>query len=325
MSTTSHPLISIGIPTHNRAGTYLKGAIECTLNQTYPNIEIIVADNCSTDHTELVVKSHEDPRVRYFGHKENIGANNNFNFCVNAAQGEFFLLLHDDDRIDPDFIEVCVNALSGNTNTGLIRTGTRLIDASDKVLFERPNPVKGLSAAEFFLAWFNNQTTFYFCSTLYNTAKLKAIGGFYTKHNLFQDVAAAAQILTNSNRIDIEDVKASFRMHEESVGSSARTTAWCEDSLELVDTICGLFPDHADILRRKGMPFFCRMNYTYAATLPSPVLRLWTYLKVARMFNYADSPLDYFVMDDIRPRLRSTWKKIKGLIVNISNRSRGCR
>src|SRR4030042_2488708 len=130
MTANTYPLVTIAIPTYNRADGFLKEAIRSALNQTYSNIEIIVSDNCSVDNTTTVVKSFNDPRIRYFKHKENIGANNNFNFCVEQARGAYFLLLHDDDLIDDDFIDVCMKAAEYNTDIGLIRTGTRVIDSA---------------------------------------------------------------------------------------------------------------------------------------------------------------------------------------------------
>ncbi len=52
-----------------------------------------------------------DERVRYVRHEENIGPNNNFNACLKLARGTYFLLLHDDDRLDPDFAAYCMDAL----------------------------------------------------------------------------------------------------------------------------------------------------------------------------------------------------------------------
>lgn len=66
------PLVTIAIPTYNRADLYLKQAIQCSLNQTYSNIEIIVSDNCSDDDTEAVVKSFIYTHIRYFKHEKNI-------------------------------------------------------------------------------------------------------------------------------------------------------------------------------------------------------------------------------------------------------------
>ncbi len=54
---THSPLITIAIPTYNRANGYFKQTLESVLCQTYEYIEIIVSDNCSTDNTEELVNS----------------------------------------------------------------------------------------------------------------------------------------------------------------------------------------------------------------------------------------------------------------------------
>ena len=56
--------VSVIIPTYNRA-EFLRIAILSALNQTFKDIEIIVADDKSTDHTQDVVKSFKDKRIRY--------------------------------------------------------------------------------------------------------------------------------------------------------------------------------------------------------------------------------------------------------------------
>ena len=114
------PLVSIGIPTFNRAEGFLIDAIKSATRQSYSNIEIIIADNCSADNTESVVQSIGDPRILYFRHDHNIGPENNFNFCLNQVKGAFFLLLHDDDLIDKDFVEVCLQAADHPTHYGFI-------------------------------------------------------------------------------------------------------------------------------------------------------------------------------------------------------------
>ena len=52
----ANPLITIGIPTYNRV-SLLKGCVESALAQSYPNIEVIVSDNASTDDTLAFLQS----------------------------------------------------------------------------------------------------------------------------------------------------------------------------------------------------------------------------------------------------------------------------
>ena len=70
----NHPLISIGIPTYNRP-IGLEKTINCFINQTYKNIEIIISDNNSKDPKvqQLCEKySIQDSRIKYFRQKERL-------------------------------------------------------------------------------------------------------------------------------------------------------------------------------------------------------------------------------------------------------------
>ena len=288
-------LVTIAIPTCNRAGSYLQQALESVLKQTYPHFEVIVADNASNDETSQVVQSYTDARIRYFRHEENIGANNNFNFCLEQARGEFFLLLPDDDLIDQDFIEVCIDSIGNDTNIGIVRTGMRLIDSSGKVIAEKTNSVKGLSTEDFILAWFKGKTWPYLCNSLFNTRKLLEIGGFKSKCDLFQDVIAEMRVAARSGRIDIEDIKASSRKHPGDRTSAAKVVDWCEDSLELLDVLCQLVTNKKQLIRRSGMKFFSWINYNRAHAVQSVRERIRLYAVVFRMFEYHYSPITFLL------------------------------
>lgn len=303
------PLITIGIPTYNRANSYLGQTLHSALGQTYENIEIIVSDNCSQDNTEELVRGFSDPRIRYIRQSENIGSNNNFNVCIAQAKGDFCLLLPDDDLIDGDFIESCVKASAETPEVGIIRTGTRLINSDGTTYYEQQNPAAGLTTTDFFLAWFDNKITFYVCSTLFNRKRLQEIGGIKSRHNLFQDVIAEFKLAARYGRVDIMDVKASFRRHEENIGSAAKISAWCEDSLELLDVMCSLIPANSSLIRDKGMDYFCKKMYVYTSKLQSPFERLITYYNIYKMFEYRHSPLRFFYSKKIKyyiERLRAS-------------------
>jgi glycosyltransferase involved in cell wall biosynthesis len=286
----TRPLVTIGISTYNRADGYLKEALASALAQSYPNLEIVVSDNCSSDGTEALVESFADPRIRYFRQEVNIGANNNFNFCLEQARGEYFLLLHDDDLIDPDFITACMDAAGHTTHAGLIRTGTRVIDAAGNVKSQRKNQPEGSTVADFVMSWFEKKTSLFLCSTLFHTQALKAIGGFQSPKNLYQDVVAEVKLVAERGWIDVSDVKASFRRHGDNAGSAARIGDWCDDSLYLLEVMCEAAPERAQEIRDTGMLYFCKQNYGRAARIPSRLERLKAYVVVYRKFHYVLSP-----------------------------------
>lgn len=311
MTSDRKPLVTIGIPTYNRAGGLLRFALESALAQTYPKLEIIVSDNCSTDGTEDLVRSYDDPRLHYVKQEHNLGANGNFNFCVQSAHGAYFLLLHDDDLIDPDFVEVCIEAADGRTDIGFIHTGNRLIDGDGTVLAE--HPIRGFTPgpAGFALDWFGQKFGVYLCSTLYNTEGLQRIGGFDPGHQLVEDLLACAELAVASGRVAVSDVKASFRNHEANKGAGADYAAWCKDSQEFLDRTCRLLPDDAERLTAAGKPFLCRMNFDIARRTPSVWRRVNAYFGVARAFDYAASPIEYAIKRDFKPRLRRMKRRFR--------------
>jgi len=109
----SYPLITIAIPTYNRVG-FLAEALNSVQRQTYPNLEILVGDNASTDDTESLVRaaSAMDKRIRYIRNPENVGMRNNWNMLLYEATGEYFLLLSDDDALEPGAIEKLLNSFN---------------------------------------------------------------------------------------------------------------------------------------------------------------------------------------------------------------------
>jgi glycosyltransferase involved in cell wall biosynthesis len=299
----NRPLVTIGIPTYNRADGYLREALADALAQTYAPLEIVVSDNASTDATPERVRAMADERVRYVRHETNIGGNANFNACLEHARGAYFLLLHDDDRIDPDFVSSCMDAFARadpDAPPGLIRTGTRVIDAAGEVISERRNEASSGSAAELMLSWFERRTSMYFCSTLYRTEALRAVGGFTSPHGLYIDVIAAVRIAADHPVLDVPDVKASFRRHGGNHGGVRSIEAWCEDSRYLLDLAAEAAGDRADELRSVGLRYFTTNNYSRVARLAGASVRARAYWTVYRYFGFRASPLRFVAMRRLR-------------------------
>lgn len=117
----SQPLVSIGIPTYNRA-SLLKRSIESALNQDYKNIEILISDNASTDETESVCLfySDKDTRLKYYRQPKNRGPAENFTEVLERSSGLFFMWLGDDDWIDVAYVSSCVQQLIQDPTMSLI-------------------------------------------------------------------------------------------------------------------------------------------------------------------------------------------------------------
>ncbi len=301
MSDCTNCLVSIGIPTYNRANSYLRDALRSAVSQTYNNIEIIVSDNCSQDNTESVVKAFDDPRIRYYRQTENIGPVKNRNFCLEQSRGDYFVMLLDDDLIDDDFISTCMDAVRYHTEVGVILTGMREIDSQGKVLSASRNMLGGCSTADFILGWFERKVPLYLCNMVFNTKRLKQLGGLHSKTDTgYDDVAACVHLAAKYGRVDIVDTKASFRRHGSNIGDMFHYSEWCEDSRYLLDVMCNMAPEHASVIIKKGTPYFCHRNYGRVARIKSPVERFHAYLTVYRAFNYNYSPIKFLYVKSVR-------------------------
>ena len=297
------PLVTIAIPTYNRSNGYLREALGSALAQDYGALEIVVVDNASTDATPEYVRSVVDERLRYVRNEQNLGVNGNFNACLEHARGDYFLLLHDDDRIDPDFVTCCMEALAGYAGAelpGFIQTGTRRMNADGSTRGERRNTSRSSSVADLVLAWFDQRTSLFFCSTLFRTDALRAAGGFHSRRELYIDVAAMVRIVAKHPALGVEAVKASFRRHGGNNGNAQTIEAWCEDSLYLLDLMCEMAPERAGEIRARGLTYFTGNNYNRVTRLDGFMNRMQAYWVVYRYFGYRTSPLRFVVRRNYR-------------------------
>ena len=96
------PRVSVIMPVFN-ADKYVAHAIRSILSQTFTEWELIVVNDGSTDNSEEVILSFNDPRIRYFT-KENGGVSTARNCALKKARGEFICFVDADDALTPDSI-----------------------------------------------------------------------------------------------------------------------------------------------------------------------------------------------------------------------------
>ena len=102
--------VSVIIPSYN-SSSYIMDAVESALAQTYDNLEVIVADDASTDDTREVVKKVNDPRVKLIVRKENGGAAAARNSAIFVATGRYIAFLDSDDCWMPDKLAVQISKM----------------------------------------------------------------------------------------------------------------------------------------------------------------------------------------------------------------------
>ena len=127
------PRVSIIIPTYNRS-KLLRVALKSALAQTYPNIEIIVVDDGSTDDTAAVVAQYAG-RVTYLKQaNQDVAAARNTG--IRAASGEYLTFLDDDDLIMPTKIARQVQVLASRPAVGLVHCRFYYADEDGNYLYK---------------------------------------------------------------------------------------------------------------------------------------------------------------------------------------------
>jgi glycosyltransferase involved in cell wall biosynthesis len=115
-------LVSILVPCYN-AEKWLAETLTCALSQTWPNKEIIVVDDGSSDASLTVARQFESPVVKVIS-QENRGASAARNYALRQAQGDFLQYLDADDLLSPQKIEEQVRLLQQNRKGMLAVCGT---------------------------------------------------------------------------------------------------------------------------------------------------------------------------------------------------------
>lgn len=133
------PKVSILIPTFNRAN-YLRMAINSAIEQTYPNIEIIVLDDCSADETINMSKEYRNKKnLKFIRNEKNIGFIANWNKGIKLSSGEYIKIIGDDDLLDENCIAEEVKILNKNPDVGIVCCNYFVIDENSVIVQNNTN------------------------------------------------------------------------------------------------------------------------------------------------------------------------------------------
>ncbi len=141
------PAASIVVPAHNVAST-LGVTIRALLSQTFPDYEIIIVNDGSTDETGQIIASfQDDPRVRVVSQR-NRGLAGARNSGISAATGSFIGFCDADDIWEPAKLATHIAHLQANPDVGISYSGSALIDQAGRMtgLSQRPR-LSGITAA----------------------------------------------------------------------------------------------------------------------------------------------------------------------------------
>ncbi|PLR83165.1 glycosyl transferase family 2 [Bacillus canaveralius] len=232
------PLVSILIPAYNRP-ELLEIALKSVLDQTYPNIEIIISDDSTNDevkdmlapylqrHNHIKYKKNEIPMVE-----------KNFSQCVKMASGEFINYLMDDDVFHPKKIEIMAQYLIENQNISLVTSHRQLIDeqghflpdkTETKVLFKNTTILPGRTLGDFCL---KNMCNFIGEPTtvLFRRKDIANDFGIFEnkQYSVINDLATWISLLAKGDAVYIPESLSYFRQHS---GQNQESMRFLKDAI----------------------------------------------------------------------------------------------
>ncbi|EHS57677.1 glycosyltransferase family 2 protein [Paenibacillus sp. Aloe-11] len=218
------PLVSVVIPAYNRPHT-LKIAIDSVLEQTYPNIEIIICDDSTTNEVqEMLEDSYLDsfPQIKYYKNDKNLFLGN-WHKCFDLASGEYINYLMDDDIFHKEKIARMIYFFENFENITLVTSYRQTIDESGAIipplyaterLYEETRIMDGKMLANVALTRCLNvigePTTVFFKKT----DLIEQFGVYKGKqYSLLNDLASWLNLLSKGKAVYIPEALSYFRIH----------------------------------------------------------------------------------------------------------------
>jgi glycosyltransferase involved in cell wall biosynthesis len=120
---------------------FLREAIDSVLAQTFPDFELIIIDDCSTDRTFEIIQSYVDERIRLIQNAQNLGAAETRNVGLRQARGEYIAILDCDDIARPDRFMIQAGYLDQHPDVMLISSACIIIDENSDTISTYVPPV----------------------------------------------------------------------------------------------------------------------------------------------------------------------------------------
>jgi teichuronic acid biosynthesis glycosyltransferase TuaG len=214
---SSFPLVSVVMPAYN-AAAYISASIQSVLDQTYPHLELIIIDDCSTDNTREIVEAYQakDERIILRSNPHNLRVAATRNKGIEAARGKYLAFLDSDDLWLPNKLQYQVELLESGSVDMLCSSYFRFYADGKEVLVNPPKRIdfSGMMAGN----PVGNLTGIYNCEKLGKFYQ-KAVG--HEDYIMWIHIVKAAGLATG-----IQIPLAKYRVLETSVSSNKFRSAY---------------------------------------------------------------------------------------------------
>jgi glycosyltransferase involved in cell wall biosynthesis len=232
------PLVTIGIPNYNYAH-YIKNTLNSVAHQTYPNIELIIVDDCSTDDSineiDNWIKNYSGTvKINFIKNEVNLGLTKSCNVILKNATGKYLQTLDADDIIFPKKIEKQVPLFKNGNNVALVYSNAEIIDESGKII--HPNYLEQIRYNEnempqgkIFDALF--EFNFIPLPSVLIDKEMALVAGGFDEHQQVQDYYMWLKLSEKHDMLYLNEKTAYYRSHQSSMSRSSKTSARSVESV----------------------------------------------------------------------------------------------
>ena len=173
-------LFTIVIPAYK--SQFLEECIASILSQTISDFELIIVNDCSPQPVEEIVKKFTDPRIKYSRNESNIGAEHlvtNWNNALILANGKFFMMMGDDDRLEPNYLEEFSKLIDKYEDLDVYHCRSKIIDENSTPFKLTPSWPEYETVYDSIWHRISGFRLQFISDFVYRTEALKQNGGFY--------------------------------------------------------------------------------------------------------------------------------------------------
>jgi glycosyltransferase involved in cell wall biosynthesis len=232
--------VTVAIPTYNRPG-FLARAVRSVLDQTFQDFELIILDNGSADSSWRAWPELADPRIRLICHVRNIGVIDNWNAAVAEARGDSICIFHDDDVMQPRFLEVTLASLGEHPSAGLVFTKARRTDCLSRPMgiWRSPKTAGVMSGRDYILATLRSCGSYTIpSSALIRKAAYAAVGPYDGRRLSSFDVNYFLRLAMQFDIAFVDEVLVDYTLHpcqiSEEIWRAQRLEGFADASLEML-------------------------------------------------------------------------------------------
>lgn len=204
---------------------YLAQAIESVLAQTFPDWELIIINDGSSDQTASILNSYRDSRLRAIHNPQNIGLTKSLNIGLRASQSPYVARLDSDDISLPDRLEKQYQFMETHPEVWLVAALAKLVDKDSTTFDYRKTPTDRDELR--FVLTFSNPLTH--SSIFFRRQPILDLGGYNENFRYAQDFDLYSRILEKGQIAALPEVLVKYRRHAQSVTVHQNSRQSAED------------------------------------------------------------------------------------------------